>query len=208
MITYTSENPELHVLTAEGSTIAQNGSHEFLVWQALDSTTPLTAAAIEAKVGKDVAKIGQGKAMKNKWIVKNGDGFLRKVRPLGVDSREAAADPVRMGSQEAAPVDETKAQLLTVQTSGAHPTAAVLADLRKRKLVEKKCGLLPLYELDRVAELSDRQQEALLLQGSQGARVQPQRGEAGSGADRRASRLVRLLTLLAMLRADFEHMKG
>ncbi|KAK4706111.1 phenylalanyl-tRNA synthetase alpha chain, partial [Phenoliferia sp. Uapishka_3] len=117
MITYTSENPELHVLTAEGQAIAQNGSHEFLVWEALSPDAPLTAKEIEAKVGKDVAKIGQGKAMKNKWIEKKGDGFLRK---------------------EAAPVDETKAQLLTVKTSGAHPTATVLADLRKRKLVEKK----------------------------------------------------------------------
>ena len=46
MITYTSENPELHVLTAEGSTIAQNGSHEFLVWQALDSTTQIGRAHV------------------------------------------------------------------------------------------------------------------------------------------------------------------
>ena len=82
MITYTAESPELHVLTAEGSTIAQNGSHEFLVWQALSLDTPLTAQDIEAKVGKDVAKIGQGKAMKNKWIEKKGDGFLRKVSCL------------------------------------------------------------------------------------------------------------------------------
>lgn len=83
MVTYTSENPELHVLTAEGQAIAQNGSHEFLVWEALSPDVPLTAKEIEAKVGKDVAKIGQGKAMKNKWIVKSGDGFLRKVRTWG-----------------------------------------------------------------------------------------------------------------------------
>jgi phenylalanyl-tRNA synthetase alpha chain len=74
-------NAELHGLTAEGLSIAQNGSHEYLVWSALPPVdgTPLTAKEIEAKVGKDVAKVGQGKAMKNKWMVKKGDGFVKAV---------------------------------------------------------------------------------------------------------------------------------
>lgn len=81
MVTYTTFNPESHVLTAEGLSIAQGGSHEYLVWSALPPTAgePFTAKQIEALVGKDTAKIGQGKAMKNKWMVKKGDGFVKAV---------------------------------------------------------------------------------------------------------------------------------
>lgn len=72
---------DVHGLTAEGNAIAQNGSHEYLVWSALPSLdgTPLTAQEIQTKVGKDVAKVGQGNAMKNKWVTKKGDGFVKAV---------------------------------------------------------------------------------------------------------------------------------
>jgi phenylalanyl-tRNA synthetase alpha chain len=83
MITFKQINLDSHVLTSEGQLIAQNGSHEFLVWSALPPPTAevgLTAKEIEAKVGKDTAKVGQGKAMKNKWVTKKGDGFLQAVR--------------------------------------------------------------------------------------------------------------------------------
>ncbi|KAM0746855.1 hypothetical protein T439DRAFT_318629 [Meredithblackwellia eburnea MCA 4105] len=108
---------EPHVLTAEGLSLSQTGSQEYQVWSALDKTTPTTIKDIEAKVGKDTAKIGQGKAMKNKWVGKQGDGFVRLVEDVK---------------------DETKEQLLEVQNTGVHATAAVLNDLKKRKLVEKK----------------------------------------------------------------------
>ena len=36
-------------------------------------------------MGDDVLKIGQGKALKNKWITKDGAGFIRAVSsPLDV----------------------------------------------------------------------------------------------------------------------------
>lgn len=72
---------DVHGLTAEGNAIAQNGSHEYLVWSALPPLdgTPLTAQEIQAKIGKDVAKVGQGNAMKNKWVTKKGDGFVKAV---------------------------------------------------------------------------------------------------------------------------------
>lgn len=90
MVTFHQINVDQHVLTAEGSQIAQSGSHEFRVWSALPppaSETGLTAKEIEAKVGKDTAKVGQGKAMKNKWVVKKGDGFLQAVRFLSAFPR-------------------------------------------------------------------------------------------------------------------------
>ncbi|GAA5997246.1 phenylalanine--tRNA ligase subunit alpha [Rhodotorula paludigena] len=120
MVTFKQVNLEQHVLTGEGAQIAQSGSHEYRVWSALPapgSDAGLTAKEIEAKVGKDVAKVGQGKAMKNKWVVKKGDGFLQAV---------ASVD------------DETQKNLLTIQTSGAHSDDKLLAELRKRKLIEKK----------------------------------------------------------------------
>lgn len=83
MITFKQLNLDSHVLTSEGLSIAQQGSHEYLVWSALPPPTAeagLTAKEIEAKVGKDTAKVGQGKAMKNKWVTKKGDGFLQAVR--------------------------------------------------------------------------------------------------------------------------------
>lgn len=85
MITFKQVNLDQTVLTAEGVSIAQSGSHEYRVWSVLPPPTAeqgLTAKEIEAQVGKDTAKVGQGKAMKNRWIVKKGDGFLKAVSPL------------------------------------------------------------------------------------------------------------------------------
>lgn len=79
MISYKTFTPESHVLTEEGSSIARDGSHEYRFWAALSSEVrPLKD--VEAALGKDVAKIGQGKAMRNKWVAKSGDGFVRAVR--------------------------------------------------------------------------------------------------------------------------------
>lgn len=79
MVKIKTFSPESHVLTPEGLSIAQNGSHEYLFWSSL-SAIPTTIKEIEAQLGKDVTKIGQGKAMKNKWATKSGDGFIQGVR--------------------------------------------------------------------------------------------------------------------------------
>ncbi|GAA5955363.1 hypothetical protein JCM8115_001926 [Rhodotorula mucilaginosa] len=120
MITFKQVNLDQTVLTAEGVSIAQSGSHEYRVWSVLPPPTAeqgLTAKDIEVKVGKDTAKVGQGKAMKNRWIVKKGDGFLKAV------------DQVE---------DVTQKDLLAIQSTGSHADEKLLAELRKRKLVEKK----------------------------------------------------------------------
>lgn len=137
MITFKQINQDSYVLTVEGSQIAQSGSHEYLVWSCLPSsageTTPsgLTAKEIEEKVGKDVAKVGQGKAMKNKWIQKKGDTFVRAV------------DNVQ---------DATQNDLVTVQTSASHPDDKLLRELVKRKLVEKKKTFY--YSVDKGSQFS------------------------------------------------------
>jgi phenylalanyl-tRNA synthetase alpha chain len=117
MITFKMMTPETQVLTSEGITIARNGSHEFLFWSALSSSTPMKVMEVEAVLGKDVTKIGQGKAMKNKWIKKEGDGFVRAIELV---------------------IDTTQIELTEVETTGGHSDDKVLSELRKRKLIEKK----------------------------------------------------------------------
>jgi phenylalanyl-tRNA synthetase alpha chain len=78
MITYDTIEREEAILEAEGQEIAANGSHEARVFEALrQAMNGLTVAELEATVGdKNVAKVGQGKAFKSKWIAKGKDGRL------------------------------------------------------------------------------------------------------------------------------------
>ena len=82
MIRYESHETISHVLTPEGSQIAQRGSHEARVWAALsakEAGTPITPAQLKAIVGDEAAKVGQGRAFKNSWIAKHGDGLVKVV---------------------------------------------------------------------------------------------------------------------------------
>lgn len=85
MISYTTQETLSHVLTPEGSSIALNGSHEARVWAALPAKgegEPMTPKDLEAKIGAETAKIGQGRAFKSKWIGKEGSGLIRVVRTI------------------------------------------------------------------------------------------------------------------------------
>ena len=82
MLTYETHETMSHVLTPEGSSIALNGSHEARVWAAAPvkgQGEPLSPKALESAVGAEVAKVGQGRAFKNKWIAKEGGGFVKLV---------------------------------------------------------------------------------------------------------------------------------
>lgn len=83
MITYTTQETISHVLTPEGAQIALEGSHEARVWSALPAKghgAPVTPKQLEQMVGAETAKVGQGRAFKNKWIGKEGDGLVKLVR--------------------------------------------------------------------------------------------------------------------------------
>lgn len=85
MITYTTQETVSHVLTQEGAQIALQGSHEARVWNACPTkgeAPPIPIKELQAKVGAETAKIGQGQAFKNKWIGKEGDGLVRLVSSL------------------------------------------------------------------------------------------------------------------------------
>lgn len=83
MVSYETHETLSHVATEEGEQIIRDGSHEARVWSALpmkDQGSPLTVEALKKAVGDETAKIGQGRAFKNGWIGKNGNGFVKLVR--------------------------------------------------------------------------------------------------------------------------------
>lgn len=82
MITYETHETMSHVLTEEGASIALSGSHEARVWAAVPTKgegSPLTPKQLEQTLGSEIAKVGQGRAFKNKWIAKEGDGLVKLV---------------------------------------------------------------------------------------------------------------------------------
>jgi phenylalanyl-tRNA synthetase alpha chain len=60
-----------YALTDEGSQILSHGSQEMIVIKALIEAGQLTLSELEARVGKDIAKIGMANCMKNKWVRKS-----------------------------------------------------------------------------------------------------------------------------------------
>jgi phenylalanyl-tRNA synthetase alpha chain len=82
MIRYESHETISHVLTPEGAQIVLRGSHEALVWTALsvkEVGSPITPAQLKEVVGEEAAKVGQGRAFKNGWIAKHGNGLVKVV---------------------------------------------------------------------------------------------------------------------------------
>ncbi|KAF9958190.1 Phenylalanyl-tRNA synthetase, beta subunit, cytoplasmic [Mortierella alpina] len=115
MITYTTIELDHFNLTAEGNEIADSGSHEAKVFNAVDPVNGIAIAELAKLLGAS-AKIGQGKAFKNKWIKKDGDKLVREVESI---------------------VDQTQLDALEVRKTGSHSKPATLKDLQARKHVEK-----------------------------------------------------------------------
>jgi phenylalanyl-tRNA synthetase alpha chain len=85
MIKFDAHENVAHILTPEGTQIVTEGSHEARVWAALPTKgegAPLTPAQLKKQVGEEASKVGQGRAFKNGWIGKDGDGLVKLVRPL------------------------------------------------------------------------------------------------------------------------------
>ena len=82
MIVYSTQEVFVHDLSAEGAQLAERGSHEARVWNALPMKGEgkgLTIPQLKSVVGDESAKIGQGRAFKNGWIGKEGDTLVRLV---------------------------------------------------------------------------------------------------------------------------------
>ncbi|KAI8579179.1 hypothetical protein K450DRAFT_243140 [Umbelopsis ramanniana AG] len=118
MVDYKSIEREVWTLTEEGQELAESGSHEARVFDAVPAGPEgITIPDLQAKLGKS-ASIGQGKAFKNKWINKKPPNYLVRI----VDSI----------------VDQTKIDLQQLQSTGTLPDAKLLADYKKRKLADKQ----------------------------------------------------------------------
>ena len=68
-----------------------NGSQEMLVLKALEGAGKLSLPDLQQAVGKDVAKIGMGNCMKNKWIKKDGGDLvpLKKLEEVEDDVQKS-----------------------------------------------------------------------------------------------------------------------
>ncbi|KAI1419419.1 phenylalanyl-tRNA synthetase alpha chain [Xylaria sp. FL1777] len=176
MVEYeTIQRDEVH-LEAEGESIAIHGSHEARVFGALRAADGgLTIQELENAIGdKNISKLGQGKAFKEKWITKTKDGKLKAV-----------PDSIH---------DAAREQLLSIRTSGALPDQKVLADLKKRKLVrvQKAIGFRiykgPKFALEVPEEATDLTAEMLATASWKTATFKPYNFQA-LGADQRAGAL-------------------
>lgn len=115
MVTYKKIDREEAILTPEAEGVAANGSHEAKVFEAVRTAVEgLKIADLPGIVGKESAKVGQGKAMKERWIVKDKDLLKANTDFITDTSRE---------------------QLQIIQRTRLHPDQKVLTDLRKRKLI-------------------------------------------------------------------------
>lgn len=81
MVTYETIEREEALLEPEAEQIAAQGSHEARVFEAVrQAMEGLTIPDLEKAIGdKNVTKVGQGKAFKEKWITKGKDGKLTAV---------------------------------------------------------------------------------------------------------------------------------
>lgn len=102
-------------LTSEGEDVVKNGSPEIQTLRAIP-VDGITIAELNGKLG-EVAKLGMGICMKNKWVKKDGD----KVTAIVADI-----------------ADETSLTLQKVQASADHGIAEEeLKNLKKRKLTQQ-----------------------------------------------------------------------
>ncbi|KAK4991027.1 Phenylalanyl-tRNA synthetase, beta subunit, cytoplasmic [Elasticomyces elasticus] len=115
MVAYETKDTEQVLLTDEGQTICDQGSHEFKVWDAVTRKGKIAVKDLAAAVGAESAKVGQGKAFQAKWIKKEGDSLV----PIAADVQ-----------------DTTRSVLQEAQSTRSIKDSKVLSDFKKRKLVK------------------------------------------------------------------------
>lgn len=117
-LNYTKKDILYYDLSSEGQDILANGSHEMKLLQLVKELGKLQIKDVGAKLGPN-GKVGQARAFKNGWIIKNKDNELEVSEKV-----------------TETPEDETKlllAKILEGQDSSID--AKTLADLKKRKLI-------------------------------------------------------------------------
>jgi phenylalanyl-tRNA synthetase alpha chain len=114
MLEYDPSESEHVVLTSEGRQIADEGSHEYKVWEAVKKSGRLSLK--DPALATPSAKLGQGNAFKLKWVQKDGDSLV-----------------VCSGMDEVK--DATRETLKYVDEFHTMPDPKQLKDYVKRKLV-------------------------------------------------------------------------
>ncbi|KAG8533554.1 uncharacterized protein KY384_001294 [Bacidia gigantensis] len=115
MIIYSQIEREEVVLSPEGEGIAENGSHEAKVFEAVRASIDgLKLDDLPDIVGPVSAGVGKNTAMKARWIKMDG-GRLK-----------ASTDTI---------TDITREQLQAIQKTKSNPDARLVSGLKKRKLV-------------------------------------------------------------------------
>jgi len=108
------------ILTKEGTAVLENGSPEFVVFNVIAAMESCSIAVsdLNQKLG-DVAKVGLGACMKNKWVKKVGDQVATNIDTI---------------------TDETSKQLQIVQDGNENNQVsdADLKNLKRRQMVEQK----------------------------------------------------------------------
>ncbi|KAI1078148.1 tRNA synthetases class II core domain (F)-domain-containing protein [Whalleya microplaca] len=116
MVTYEQVEREEASLEPEAVSIVSHGSHEARVFDAVHKALDgLSIQDLEKEIGdKNVTKVGQGKAFKEKWIKKDGSKLVSLVDSIN---------------------DVTRDQLRIIQETKTHDSK-IIADLKKRKLLK------------------------------------------------------------------------
>ncbi|KAJ1652665.1 Phenylalanyl-tRNA synthetase, beta subunit, cytoplasmic [Dispira simplex] len=117
MVDYQPLERDYLVLTPEGEEIARTGSHEAKVFHAIPAGDQgIAVADLQKQLGAS-AKIGQGKALANKWVKIINGRLVRLVDNI---------------------TDQTQEHLKTIQVTGNVDSPAVSKELIKRKLCSKQ----------------------------------------------------------------------
>ncbi|KAL2271537.1 hypothetical protein VTJ83DRAFT_908 [Remersonia thermophila] len=174
MVAYEQVEREEAFLEPEAETIVAHGSHEARVFEAVrQALDGLSIQDLESKIGdKNVTKIGQGKAFKEKWIKKDGAKLVALVDTI---------------------TDVTRDQLKVIQETRTHDPK-IIADLKKRKLLRMQKVISfriakgSKFALEMVKEETDLTAEMLASGAWKTATFKPYNFNA-LGADQRAGAL-------------------
>ncbi|KAL9058250.1 MAG: hypothetical protein Q9162_001849 [Coniocarpon cinnabarinum] len=166
MVQYTTKDTEIVLLTSEGQEICDGGSHEWKVWHAVKEKGSIEMKELVAIVGQS-AKVGQGTAMKNKWV-KKGEG----------SALVAAENEVE---------DTTRTHLRHVQDTQTLPDSKMLSEYKKRKLVTPSKAIDyvvekgPKFQLEIPVEVTDLTAEMLAVGSWETATFKPYNFDALGG---------------------------
>ncbi|KPM34339.1 Phenylalanine--tRNA ligase alpha subunit [Neonectria ditissima] len=174
MVTYEQIERQEAFLEPEAEVIVSHGSHEARVFEAVHKAMGgLSIQELEAEVGdRNVTKVGQGKAFKEKWIKKEDNKLVALVDSIN---------------------DVTRDQLRTIQEKRTHDSK-ILADLKKRKLltvrkaISFKISKGTKFALEMVKEETDLTADMLASGSWKSATFKPYNFKA-LGADQHAGAL-------------------